>query len=72
MKGREAEEDTKEAGCGRKCEGWIRQGRHTLPIKIECWHESDCSWLKVNLTTITCWGYYQILNIGVSLSCPLQ
>ena len=22
----------------------------------------------MNLSTLTCWGYYQILNIGVSLS----
>ena len=28
----------------------------------------DCGWVEVNLATLTCWGHYQILDIGVSLS----
>ena len=36
-------------------------------INVECWHKSDCCWLEANLATLTCWGYYQILNIGVSV-----
>ena len=32
----------------------------------------DFCWVEVNLATITCWEYYQILDIGVSLcDCPL-
>ena len=58
----------KEAGCGRKCEGWFEKGRCILLIKVECWHKTDCCWAEVNLATLTCWGSYQILNIAVSLS----
>ena len=29
---------------------------------------SDCCGVEVNLVTLTCWRYYQIINIGVSLS----
>ena len=32
------------------------------------WSKSDCCWVEVNLATLTCWAYYQILNNGVSLS----
>ena len=35
------------------------------------WSKSDCCWVEVNLATLTCWGYLQILNIGVSLLQPL-
>ena len=38
-----------------------------MPIKVECWCESDCCWVEVNLVTLTCCGFYQILDIGVSL-----
>ena len=55
------------AGCLRKCEDWFENGRWTLPIVVECWHESDCCWVEVYLATLTCWGYYQILNIGVCI-----
>ena len=27
-----------------------------------------CCWVEVNLATLTCWGCYQILDIGVPLS----
>ena len=39
----------------------------TLRFKVECWHRQDCCWVEVNLATLTCWRYYQILNIDVSL-----
>ena len=58
----------KKAGQGRKCEDWLEKGRCTLPIKVECQRKSDCCWVEVNLATPTCWGYYQILNIGAFLS----
>ena len=32
-----------------------------------CWHKSDCCLFEVNLATLTSWGYYQILNTGISL-----
>ena len=38
----------------------------TLPFMVECRHKQDCCWVEVNLATLTYWGYYQILNIGVS------
>ena len=65
---REAKEDMKKTGRRRKCEGWFENGRCTLPFKVECWRKSDCCWVEVNLDTLTCWGYYGILNIGVSFS----
>ena len=34
-------------------------------IELECLRKSDCCCVEVNLTTLTCWGYYQILDIGV-------
>ena len=34
---------------------------------MECWRKSDCSWIEVSPTTLTCWGCYWILNIVVSL-----
>ena len=34
---------------------------------VECWNTSDCCWVEVNLVTLTCGGYYQIFDIGVSL-----
>ena len=27
---------------------------------LECWRKSDFCWVEVNLTTLTCWGHYQI------------
>ena len=50
------------------CEGWFEKGRCTLPIEVECWCESDCCWVEVNLATLTCWGYYQILD-SIMLGC---
>ena len=35
---------------------------------MECRRKSDCCRVEVNQAILTCWGYYQILNIGVSLS----
>ena len=29
--------------------------------------KQDGCWIEVNLATLTCWGYYQILNIGLYL-----
>ena len=49
------------------CEGWLEKGRCSLPIKVECWCKEDCCWVEVNLATLTCWGSYQILNIGQCL-----
>ena len=51
-------------------ENWFENGRCTLLIKMECWIKSDCCWVEVTLAILTCWGFYQILNIGVSL--PLR
>ena len=64
VKGRkEAKENMEKAD-----EGWFEKGRHTLPIKVESCPKSDYCWIEVNLATLTCWGYYQITNNGVSLS----
>ena len=46
---------------------WFEKERCTLPIKVECRYKQDCCWDDVNLATLTYWGYYQILNIGISL-----
>ena len=56
------------AGLGKKCEGWLEKVRCTLPFKVQYRRKSDCCWAEVNLAALTCWGYYQILNIGVSHS----
>ena len=48
--------------------GWIEKERCTLPIKVECRCKQNCCWVEVNLATLTCWRYKQIVNIGVSLS----
>ena len=69
---REAKEDVEKAGCGRKCEGWFEKERYILPFKVVSQHKQDFCWVEVNLATITCWGYYQILNIGLSLSLSVQ
>ena len=38
-------------------------------IEVVSLCKSDCCWVEVSLATLTCWGgYYQILNIGVSVS----
>ena len=31
----------------------------------------DCCWVEVTQAILTCWGYYQIVNIGVSLAHSL-
>ena len=49
------------------CEGWFVKGGCTLPIKVECWSKSDCCLVEVNLADLTCWGYYQVLDIGISV-----
>ena len=41
---------------------------NALYRSVECWRKSDCCWVGVNLATSSCWGYYQTLNIDVSLS----
>ena len=45
-----------------------------MPIEVECYCKSYFCWIEVNLATVTCWGYYQILDIGVFLSawCELK
>ena len=48
-------------------EGWLEKEGCTLPFKAGCQRKQDCFWVGVNLATLTWWGYYQILNIGVSL-----
>ena len=45
----------------------FEKGRCTLLIKVECWLYKDSCWVEVSLATLTCWGYYQVLNIGVFL-----
>ena len=62
----------KEAGCGRKCEGWFENGRCTLPIKVECWLIQDCCLVEVGMAIIICREYYQILDIGVCLMAEVQ
>ena len=49
------------------CEGWFEKGRCTLPIKVECLCKSDCCAVELNLASLTCWVYCQILSIGISL-----
>ena len=56
-----AEEDTEKAG-------WFEKGRCAMPINVQFWRKSDCCCAEVNLSTLTCWGYYHILNIGDSLT----
>ena len=38
-----------------------------MPFKVECRCKQDCCWVEVNLATLTYWGYYQLLNVGVSV-----
>ena len=64
---KEAEGDMEKAIWGRKYEGWFDKERCTLLNKVESWPKSDCCWVEVNLVTFTYWGYYQIINIGVSI-----
>ena len=57
-----------EEACGRiKCVGRREKGRCTLQIKLECRRKYDCCCVELNLATVTYWGYYLILSIGVSL-----
>ena len=35
---------------------WFENGRSTLPIKMECWHYSDCCWIDLNLATLNFLG----------------
>ena len=60
-----------EAGRGRKYEGWLENGRCTLPIKVECWCRSDCCWVEVNLATLTCWDTTTFQTL-VALSQPIH
>ena len=57
MKGRKGGQ----GGCGsgklrNKAECWIEQGRCILPIKVDCWHHSDCHHVEVNLATLNFFG----------------
>ena len=66
----EAKEDMENSRLRKKYEGLFEKGRCTLLFKVERRHKQDCCWVEVNLATLTCWGYYQIVNTGVSL--PLR
>ena len=46
----------------------VLKGRCVLPFNVECQCKQDCCWVEMNLATFSYWGYYQILNIGVSFS----
>ena len=48
--------------------GWFEKGRCILPIKVECSRKSNFCWLVGNMTTLTCWGYCQIVDTGLLLS----
>ena len=50
----------------------LRRKDTLCPSKVECRRESDCYCIEMNLATLTCWGYYLTLNIGVSLSLYTQ
>ena len=69
---RKAEEDVEKAGWGRKCEVWFEKGRYTLLITVVCRHYSVCCWVEVNLATLTCWWYSQLLGIGVTQYEPVE
>ena len=43
--------------------GWDESGHPHLLGTLP-----DCCWVEMNLATLTYWGHYHILNIGVSLS----
>ena len=34
------------------------QRRCTLPMGIDCLHQSVCDQVELNLVSLTCWGYY--------------
>ena len=40
-------------GHGRKHEGWLDRGKCVLPIKVDCWHQSDCHQVEVNVATLS-------------------
>ena len=43
---------------------WGESGQpQLLGILSDCWHYSDCHCVEVNLATLSCWGYYQIVGI---------
>ena len=63
-----AEEDMEEAVWEWNYEAWFEHGRYNFPIKVECLSKSDCCWVEVNLAILTCWGYCQVLDIGIYLS----
>ena len=44
----------------------LEKGRCRLPVKVKFWRKADCCGVEVNLATLTSWGYYQILYIGVA------
>ena len=56
---RQVEEESMKVGLRRE---------DVLCRLVECWRKSDCCRVELNLATLTYWGYYQILNIGVSLN----
>ena len=35
---------------------------------MECRRKQDGCWVEVSLATLSCWGYYHILNIGLCIS----
>ena len=61
---REAEEDMDEE---ESMKVGLRM-EDALLFKVECQHKLDYCWVEVNAASLTCWGYCQILYIGVSLS----
>ena len=34
-----------------------------MPLILDCWYLSFCHLVEVNMTTLTCWGYYHVLNM---------
>ena len=54
---------------GRPMRTWKKQVEEEN-VKIGLRREDAlCHWVGANLATIPSWGYYQLLNIGISLFC---
>ena len=34
-------------------------------MTVECWPISDCLWVEASLASLTYWGYYWILDLGL-------
>ena len=76
-KGMEAEEEEKKRTKERKERSRLRKNLCRLVWEsrmhfadrsvVLCWRKSDSSRVEIYLATLTCWGYYQILYIGVYL-----